>query len=185
MVEYVFAPGSDNEIRLGDADIVQHNPVKIHTGKGDLRATVALDRRLDDAAKRQDRLDVRIDGEVKWTGFVVGVRHDVGPRYVDVGYLTLESVDHVVDDPVDLVGHGVGHVLKPEHSVVDDLLEVLDLWDVKDDVLHVAHAGHVVEHRQRDLDCVDHTRPLERPPLDSFEHVRGDDGDHAAGQGEH
>jgi len=78
MVEYVFAPGSDNEIRLGDADIVQHNPVKIHTGKGDLRATVALDRRLDDAAKRQDRLDVRIDGEVKWTGFVVGVRHDVG-----------------------------------------------------------------------------------------------------------
>jgi len=78
MVEYVFAPGSANEVRLDDADIVEHNPVKIHTGKGDLRATVAFDRRLDDAAQRQDRLDVRIDGEVKWTGFVVGVRHDVG-----------------------------------------------------------------------------------------------------------
>jgi len=78
MVEYVFAPGTAREIRLDDADIVEHNPVKIHTGKGDLRATVAIDRRLDDAAKRQDRLDVRIDGSVKWTGFVVGVRHDVG-----------------------------------------------------------------------------------------------------------
>jgi hypothetical protein len=78
MVEYVFAPGTAREIRLDDADIVQHNPVKIHTGKGDLRATVAIDRRLDDAAKRQDRLDVIIDGTVKWTGFVVGIRHDVG-----------------------------------------------------------------------------------------------------------
>lgn len=78
MVEYVFAPDTDNEIRLGDGDIVEHNPVKIHSGKGDLRATVAIDRRLDDAAKRQDRLDVRIGGDTKWTGFVVGVRHDIG-----------------------------------------------------------------------------------------------------------
>jgi len=76
-VEFVLDPGGANELTLGEDEILARGftPAKTHTGKGDLRATVAYNRTLDDYAQRQDRLNVNIDGNTLWTGFIVGVNH--------------------------------------------------------------------------------------------------------------
>lgn len=79
-LEFVFDPNGANEYTLTADDIVRHNPVKEHTAKGDFRATVAFDRTLEQFAKRQDRININIDGSTEWTGFVVGVSHSEKER---------------------------------------------------------------------------------------------------------
>jgi len=77
-LRYIFAPGTANEKVLTEEDIVSHNPVRTHTGLSDLSATIIEDRSLDPYAQRQDRLNVEVDGAVKWTGYIVGLSHNIG-----------------------------------------------------------------------------------------------------------
>lgn len=77
-LKYIFDPGGTNELVLTEAEIVSHNPVRTHTGLSDLSATIIEDRTLDSYAQRQDRLNVEVNGNVKWTGYVVGLSHNIG-----------------------------------------------------------------------------------------------------------
>jgi len=78
-LRYVFAPGTAREkILTADDDINSHNPVRTHTGLSDLSATIVEDRSLDEYVQRQDRLNVEVDGSVIWTGYPVGLNHDIG-----------------------------------------------------------------------------------------------------------
>jgi len=75
---YTLDPGGSNELTLDSSEIVSQNPVRVHTGLSDLNATLVENRDLDDYAQRQDRLNVSVDGTVKWTGYLVGINHNTG-----------------------------------------------------------------------------------------------------------
>jgi len=77
-LRYIIAPGTTNEVILTEEDIISHNPRRVHTGIGKLRATIIENRDLDSNAQRQDRLNVEVDGNVQWTGYIVGLNHTIG-----------------------------------------------------------------------------------------------------------
>jgi len=77
-LRYIISPGTNNEKVLTEADIISHNPVRTHTGLSDLSATIIEDRSLDSNVQRQDRLNVEVNGNVKWTGYLVGLNHNIG-----------------------------------------------------------------------------------------------------------
>ncbi len=73
-----FAPGTANEKTLNlSADASQLNPVRVHTGVSDVRGTIKGDRSLEQYAKRQDRINIKSDGETIWTGYAVGISHNI------------------------------------------------------------------------------------------------------------
>jgi len=76
-LRYIISPGNSNEKVLTEDEIIRHNPVRTHTGLSDLTATIIEDRTLDSYAQRQDRLNVEVNGSVKWTGFIVGISHNI------------------------------------------------------------------------------------------------------------
>lgn len=77
-VEIVFGVNlaSDKQETVTEDDISRMNPALTHTGKGDLTATLAGNRSLEEFAKRQDRINVNINGSTKWTGYLTDVSHD-------------------------------------------------------------------------------------------------------------
>jgi len=77
-LRYILDPGGANEKILEEDAILRHNPVRVHTGLSDLSATVIEDRSLDAYAQRQDRLNVEVNGSVKWAGYLIGVSHNIG-----------------------------------------------------------------------------------------------------------
>lgn len=77
-LRYIISPGNSNETVLTEEDIIRHNPVRTHTGLSDLTATIIEDRTLDSYAQRQDRVNVEVNGDVKWTGYIVGLNHTIG-----------------------------------------------------------------------------------------------------------
>jgi len=66
---------SDQRLTLTEDDITQLNPVLTHTGKGDMTATVKGNRNLEKFAQRQDRINVNINGDTEWTGYLISVSH--------------------------------------------------------------------------------------------------------------
>jgi hypothetical protein len=75
-LRYILDPGGPNELTLAGGDIIQLDAVRTHTGLSDLSARVVENRDLDAFAKRQDRLNIEVDGAVKWTGYLIGTSHD-------------------------------------------------------------------------------------------------------------
>jgi len=75
-VRYVFNPGAPSELELTDDDIISHNPVHTHTGKGDWELEVPYNRDLDQFIQRKDRLNVYIDGSPKFAGYCKNISHD-------------------------------------------------------------------------------------------------------------
>jgi len=74
---FVLAPGTNNELTLTESDIVDLNPVKTHTGKGDFRATLAgLFDTVSPYAQRQDRININYDGTTLFTGYLLDVSHN-------------------------------------------------------------------------------------------------------------
>lgn len=73
-VTYEFISSSGN-LTLDESDLIWHTPVLVHTGKGDLEARFSLNRDLDEYAQRQNRVNVKLDGVTKWTGFILAVEH--------------------------------------------------------------------------------------------------------------
>lgn len=70
-VEYEFISASGNLTLTADNDLISHNPVRVHTGISDNRATFAYDESIIPYVKRQNRCNVTIDGSVVWTGYPV------------------------------------------------------------------------------------------------------------------
>jgi len=77
-LRYIISPGDANEKVLTEDDIINHNPVRTHTGLADLSATLVEDRSLDEYVQRQDRLNVEVDGNVVWAGFAIQLSHNIG-----------------------------------------------------------------------------------------------------------
>lgn len=71
MTEIVLAPGAANERVIGEDEILgQLNPAKTHTGMGDFRASIVPDSTVDAYAQRQDRVNIKVDNTVVWTGYL-------------------------------------------------------------------------------------------------------------------
>lgn len=74
-VEYIFAPGTNNETIIDDSQLISHNPVKTHTGKADATARLAVSdtvkNDIDGHARRQDRVNIALDGQIEWTGYLL------------------------------------------------------------------------------------------------------------------
>jgi len=69
-VEFVIAPGTAQETILTESDIQDYTPVKTHTGKASLRASLATNKTLLDFARIDALLNINIDGATEWTGFL-------------------------------------------------------------------------------------------------------------------
>lgn len=65
----------EDRLTLTEDDIVQHQPVKTHTGKADMTATVRGSRELEPYAQRQDRINVTYSSGTEWTGYLTDVTH--------------------------------------------------------------------------------------------------------------
>lgn len=76
MTEVIIAPGANDELVLDDSDLLSVNPVKEHTAVGDARIQVAYNREIDDHVRTQDRVNIKINGTIEWTGFAITVEHD-------------------------------------------------------------------------------------------------------------
>lgn len=66
---------SDQRLTLTDDEIIRHQPVKTHTGKGDFTATVKGNRSLEQYAQRQDRINITYSSGTEFTGYLIDVSH--------------------------------------------------------------------------------------------------------------
>jgi hypothetical protein len=68
-----IAPGTADEVALDNAEIIDLEARKAHTGMGVLRASAATNTDLLPLAQSERRLDVELDGTVEWRGFLTQV----------------------------------------------------------------------------------------------------------------
>jgi hypothetical protein len=71
MVTIELVPfGSGTNLTIPNDDITNLSADRTHTGVGTFRVSVKGDRELEDRAQRQDRINVKVDGDTKFTGIL-------------------------------------------------------------------------------------------------------------------
>jgi len=123
MVSIVFDPGGANELTIPERDIVTINPVLTHTGESDFRGTLATSKNIFEFAKRQDRTNVIVNGDTKFTGFITDAseNRDTGRTNIEIIGIAKKLEETRPDY------QNIGGKITISSKALDDAID--DYWD--------------------------------------------------------